>query len=177
MGRKGILLAEVWRMPGSFPEQSLSKRQNQGSFNLWEQACWGLRCGSDGKESACSAGDWGLIPGSGRSPGGGHGYPLQYSCLENPMDTEAWWSTESQGFRHEWVTRIFTLQACSCRASAHGRVQASVDWSLESQNQSPSAWVTFQLIWSWYRYRYLFFIIFPLLSYYKILSVVPCAIE
>ena len=37
-----------------------------------------------GKESACNAGDLGLIPGLGRSPGGGHGNPLQYSCLENP---------------------------------------------------------------------------------------------
>ena len=37
--------------------------------------------------------DTGLIPGSGRSPGGGHGNPLQYSCLENPMDREAWWAT------------------------------------------------------------------------------------
>ena len=36
--------------------------------------------------------DSGLIPGSGRSPGGGHGNPLQYSCLENPMDREAWWA-------------------------------------------------------------------------------------
>ena len=40
--------------------------------------------GSDGKESACNAGDLGLIPGWGRSPGGGHGSSLQYSCLENP---------------------------------------------------------------------------------------------
>ena len=40
--------------------------------------------GSDGKESACSEGDLGLIPGLGRSPGGGHGNSLQYSCLENP---------------------------------------------------------------------------------------------
>ena len=40
--------------------------------------------GSDGKESACSAGNLGLIPGLGRSPGEGHGYPFQYSCLENP---------------------------------------------------------------------------------------------
>ena len=39
---------------------------------------------SDSKESPCSTGDMGLIPGSGRSPGGGHGNPLQYSCLENP---------------------------------------------------------------------------------------------
>ena len=39
------------------------------------------------------AGDMGSIPGSGRSPGGGHGNPLQYSCLENPMDRGAWWAT------------------------------------------------------------------------------------
>ena len=42
--------------------------------------------GSDGKESACNAGDWGSIPGLGRSPGDGIGKPLQYSCLENPVD-------------------------------------------------------------------------------------------
>ena len=38
--------------------------------------------------------DMGLIPGSGRSPGGGHGNPLQYSCLEKPMDRGAWWATD-----------------------------------------------------------------------------------
>ena len=43
----------------------------------------GFPGGSDGKESACSAGDLGSIPGLGRSPGRGHGNPLQYSCLEN----------------------------------------------------------------------------------------------
>ena len=40
--------------------------------------------GSDDKESSCNVGDWSLIPRLGRSPGGGHGNPLQYSCLENP---------------------------------------------------------------------------------------------
>ena len=45
--------------------------------------------GSDGKESACNAGDQGLIPGLGRSPGEGNDNPLQYSCLENPMDRES----------------------------------------------------------------------------------------
>ena len=44
----------------------------------------GFPGGSDGKESACSEGDLGLIPGLGRSPGGGHGNSLQYSSLENP---------------------------------------------------------------------------------------------
>ena len=49
--------------------------------------------GSDGKESACSAGYSGLIPGSGRSPEEGNGNPLLYSCLENPMDKGAWQAT------------------------------------------------------------------------------------
>ena len=49
--------------------------------------------GSDGKESACNAGDLGSIPGSGRSPKEGDGNPLQYSCLENSMDRGAWQTT------------------------------------------------------------------------------------
>ena len=49
--------------------------------------------GSDGKASAYDAGDPGSIPGSGRSPAEGNGSPLQYSCLENPMDGGAWWAT------------------------------------------------------------------------------------
>ena len=49
--------------------------------------------GSDGKESACSAWDPGLIPGLGRSPGGRHGNQLQYSCLENSVDRRAWQAT------------------------------------------------------------------------------------
>ena len=50
----------------------------------------GLPSGSDGKESACNAGDTVLIPGLGSSPGEGNGNPLQYSCLENSMDRGAW---------------------------------------------------------------------------------------
>ena len=56
----------------------------------------GLPQGIINKESTCyagDAGDLGLIPGLGRSPGGGHGNTLQYSCLENPMDRGAWWAT------------------------------------------------------------------------------------
>ena len=49
--------------------------------------------GSEGKASACNAGNPGSIPWSGRSPGEGNGNPLQYSCLENPMDRGAWWAT------------------------------------------------------------------------------------
>ena len=50
----------------------------------------GFPGGSDSKESTCNVGDLGLIPGLGRSPGEGNGYPLQYSCLENSMDRGAW---------------------------------------------------------------------------------------
>ena len=53
--------------------------------------------GSDGKASAYNAGDPGSIPGSGRSLGEGNGNPLQYSCLENPMDGGAWWATSPRG--------------------------------------------------------------------------------
>jgi len=52
----------------------------------------GFPGGSDGKESSCNSGDAGSIPGSGRSRGEGNGYPLQYSCLENPTDRRAWWA-------------------------------------------------------------------------------------
>ena len=53
----------------------------------------GFPGGSEVKASACNVGDLGSIPGSGRSPGGGNGYPFQYSYLENPMDGGAWWAT------------------------------------------------------------------------------------
>ena len=53
----------------------------------------GFPGGSDGKESACNAGDLGSVPGSGRSPGEGNGNPLQYSCLENHKDREVWQAT------------------------------------------------------------------------------------
>ena len=58
--------------------------------------------GSDGKESACNAGDPGLIPGSGRSSGEGHGSPLQYSYLENSMDRGALWATV-HGVAKRWI--------------------------------------------------------------------------
>ena len=53
----------------------------------------GFPGGSEVKVPVCNAGDLGLIPGSGRFPGEGNGNPLQYSCLENPMDRGAWWAT------------------------------------------------------------------------------------
>ena len=81
----------------SYPMGSPNEDGQQGSWISSAVATEGFIRGfpgsSDGKESACNAGDPGLIPGWGRFPGGGHGNPLQYSCLGNPMDKGAWWAT------------------------------------------------------------------------------------
>ena len=62
----------------------------------------GLPCSSNGKESACNVGDPGSVPGLGRSSGEGNGNPLQYSCLKNPMDREAW-QTTVHGIAKSWT--------------------------------------------------------------------------
>ena len=62
----------------------------------------GFPDGSDGKVSACNARDLGSVPGSGRSPGEGNGNPLQYSCLENSMDREAW-QASVHGVAKSWT--------------------------------------------------------------------------
>ena len=58
--------------------------------------------GSEVKASACNVGDLGSIPGSGRCPGEGNGNPLQYSCLESPMDGGSWWAAV-QGVSKSWT--------------------------------------------------------------------------
>ena len=65
--------------------------------------------GKDGKESACNAGDLGLIPGLGRSPGEGNGYPLQYSGLENSMDRGGWQATVPWGHKESDTTERLSL--------------------------------------------------------------------
>ena len=65
-------------------------------------SCCGFPCSSIGKESACSAGDPGLILGFGRSPGEGNSIPLQYPCLENLMDRGAWWAAVN-GVTKSWT--------------------------------------------------------------------------
>ena len=64
----------------------------------------GVPDGGDSKESICSSGDLGSIPGSGRSPKEENGYPLHYSCLKNSMDRGAWWATYSP-----WSCKEMTL--------------------------------------------------------------------
>ena len=75
----------------------------------------GFLGGSAGKESVCNVGELGLIPGLRRSPGEGNGNPLQYSCLENPMDRGTWWATvhgvakESDTTEHAHMTKYKIL--------------------------------------------------------------------
>ena len=74
--------------------------------------------GLSGKESSCNAGgtgDMGSIPESGRSPGGGPGVPLQYSCLENPMERGAWRATVHRVTKSR--TRLSNLSRHACRTS------------------------------------------------------------
>ena len=70
---------------------------------------WGFPGGSDTKESACSAGDLGSIPGSGRSLGEGNGNPLQYSGMENPMDGVTWQATVNGLAKSQTQLRDFTF--------------------------------------------------------------------
>ena len=71
----------------------------------------GFPCGSVSEEPACKVGDLGLIPGWGRSPGGGHGHPLQYSCLENPYGRRSLAGYSSWGHKESDTTeRLSTAQ-------------------------------------------------------------------
>ena len=67
------------------------------------RAWWGFPGGSVGKEFACDAGDPGLIPGLGKTPGERDGNPFQYFCLENPMDRGAWWWAIVHGVTKNWT--------------------------------------------------------------------------
>ena len=83
-----------------------------------------LPCSSDGKESACNAGDLGLIPGLGRSSGEGNGNPLQYSCLENSMGRGV---AGSQRVTN-WVTKITTATPLKCQMKWSG----TEEWSTQA---------------------------------------------
>ena len=75
----------------------------------------GFPCGSAGKESVCNAGDLGSIPGLGRSPGEGKGYPLQYSGLENSMDYIVHGVVKSQ----TWLSDFHFHMCKNCRLNGH----------------------------------------------------------
>ena len=85
---------------------------------------------SDGRESSSNAGDMGSIPGLGRSPGERNGYPLQYPCLENPIDRGAW-----QAIIHR-ITES-EMPDCTCRQQLHGSKQ-----TLWRQGLGPPFWLS-----------------------------------
>ena len=76
--------------PGISKKCHIILKNNNIAIKHIDIIVWGFPHSSVSKESACNAGDPGSIPGSGRSPGEGNVNPLQYSCLENPMDKGAW---------------------------------------------------------------------------------------
>ena len=82
-----------WEKGTVFPQGTVEKKRCSSEWS-YEYPTWDSFLGGwDDKESACNAGDLGSIPESERSPGGGKGNPLQYPCLENPMDRGAWWTS------------------------------------------------------------------------------------
>ena len=111
-----------------FPGGTCQRRRHKRCrFDLWvEKIPWrrkwqpapvflGFSGGSDDKESSCNAGDLGSIPGSGRFPRGGHGNPLQYSCMENPMDRGAWRATVHRVTRSwAWLKRLTCIHVIIC---------------------------------------------------------------
>ena len=101
-----VLPAYICLLPSwaSYPRNTL-----KSTFFLAfvSQRTWDFPGGSDGRESACNVGDLGLIPGSGRAPGEGKGYPLQYYGLENSMDREAWQPTVHGVAKSQtWLKRL-----------------------------------------------------------------------
>ena len=93
------------RVTGSNGYSIYSLKEQADYFPKWlNNFIWSFPGGSGSKDSSCNAGDPGLIPGSGRSPGGGHGHLLQYSCLENLRDRGAWrlQSIWWRRVRHDW---------------------------------------------------------------------------
>ena len=101
-----------------------------------------------GKESACSAGGLGLIPGSGRFLEGGHGNTLQYSCLENPMDRGAWWATIHgvARIRRDWATKHKHSPICYLRAQARKGSSYCVSWSRKKQNKTKKTQLCIYLV-------------------------------
>ena len=109
----------------------------QSNF-YWSIIALGFPGGSDGKKSACNVGNPGLIPGLGRSPGEGNGNPLQYSCLEDPMDRGAWWATV-HGVTKSWTQQsgwAHTDKYCICK----------MQWNIHHISK------VFQVWFNWWKY-------------------------
>ena len=107
-------------------------------------AIWGseLPWWLSGKESACSAGELGSVPGLGRSLGGGNGNPLQYSCLRNPVDRGAW-----QGTVHG-VAKSWTRLSTHTHTHTHTHKNSSHTDTNLSAHKTGELWITSELHWS-----------------------------
>ena len=107
-------------------------------FNYWSFIIYdlllsykGLPCSSDSEESTCNVGDLGLIPELGRSPGERNGNPLQYSCIENPTDRGAWWTTVHGVVKSQtWLKEMVKDREAWC-AAIHGLQRVRHNWATE----------------------------------------------
>ena len=97
----------------------------RSSNRYWKlHLTWDFPGGISDKESACNAGDlrdMGSIPGLGRAPGGGHGNPLPYFCLENPMDRGTWWDTVYRFAKSQTQLKWLSMHAHLSKNGAFGR--------------------------------------------------------
>ena len=116
-----VMDREAWRTAIHGVAKSWIRLSNWTELNYKEKGGllpWWLRW-----LTVCSAEDLGSIPGSGKSPGEGNGYPLQYSCLENSMEGGAWWTTVygvTKRVRHDWATN-------TTKRSFHSPVYSRLD--------------------------------------------------
>ena len=115
-------------------------RKKSNTLSNWLSGAGGFPGGSDGKESACNAGDPGSVLGSGQSPGEGNGTPLQYSCLENSVDREAWQATVhgivksqtrlSDLYSHRWMElKLWSRAVFRSPSSACAWMGGDVSWN------------------------------------------------
>ena len=119
--------------------------------------------------SACNAGDLGSILGSGRSPGEGNGNPLQYSCLENPMDGRAWWATVHGVTKswtrlsdftssQAWVSLRLGLDFLACISNFRPGVSSGARVLVAATSFTDWAPVG---LWQWHLYTLSVFLLFP----------------
>ena len=128
-GRKGQVLWSLTRCP-------------------WSQGVHGFPSSSGGKASACNAGDPGLIPGSGRSPGEGNGNPLQYSCLENPIDRGAWRAIV-HGVAKSWTLLSNTHTHTHTRTHTHTYTHTHVHTHTHTETKNGQlSFQTFEVHWA-----------------------------
>ena len=110
-------MAVCWTLwSDSFQDSILQKKKKKKKhIHVWRNKVGQFNQSKD-NESACNAGDLSSIPGLGRSPGGRPGNPLQYSCLENPVDRGAWRAYSPQGRKESVTTEQLTLSRFTCRS-------------------------------------------------------------